>query len=678
MDWARSVFDEETIGSAEKPDNQSSGINWARETFEPTEIRAEKEPRKSKFRFGEQQEPASWSTHAKAAWVDDPEAKIKIYAKDRGISPDRYMIKRGKIYYLGDDGLFYPETPPKATAITAGLAARPLSMAGGIAGATIGGPFLAGLLGAGGRGIEKTIGHLAFDEPQKPLENLTDIGKEFLIGATGELAGRGLVRGIDITRGREGAKLIRAAGRGRERISLAEVKEIRNLAKKYNIKLVTPQLTGSRELAARWNLLADLMETADKIGKVSLKQYNETAAAIDNFINSFALPTTTPMQAGRKGVEAAKKGIEAAKLIRKNRAAPFYEKAFTSGIKVDTTDVIQKIDDLLEKTVKGDPSFASLNRIKKMINEAEGDLEKLHRVKYRGIDAILDKAKADNTLRREMKEIKDDLLESMNAASEDYTKANEIFAEWSTPIKELTDSKVGEIAKIQGDAVEKVAFKLFSPTQSSPEIIEKVKPIIIKYGGEDVWNELLRVHLSNALDSIRESVTGGITNLGGRFRQATFGYPKQRKIFEAAMTPKQFKNLENFSKVLDRLGIILSKESRTTPIGKELAKMQKEAGGGILMPIRVVAHPLVSPARPWYEMLRDMRFSYRANKLADLMISDKASKQLEKILLLKPKSIKFIKAATALLSQIGGRIYLAEPDETTEYIPEYLSEAYGE
>jgi len=689
VDWSREIFKNDNIGS--RTGANATEIDWSREAFrDDTELKqAPVTQPKPEMRFGEEQLPASWATHAKAAWVQDPNVKMGIYANSRGIDPKRYGQDQYGFYYIGKDGVPYREPPPSATtAITTGIASRPISTAGGITGAVIspGGiasAALAGLMTAGGRGIERSIAHMVWGDPLPLSDTLKDLGKELMVGAFGEKVGQTFIRGIDLTHGKEAAKLMRYAGRGRSRMSRTDVMEMKGLSKKFGIDLFSPQLTGSRELAGRFNLLADLMETADRIGEASIKQYEQVAASIDNYLTSIG-PYQTPAEAGKKIKEISEKAVQGLKAQRRAPSAELYKQAEqVAGVDISSTMV--KINDLLEEVPRGGTSYKGINKLKKMLERKvvgpKGEqLIPEDRVKV--LDQVKKEVNAswkqDPTsapvakMQAQANNLLDDMLNQIDEVTPAYKEARKIFrGEVPKYDKWLGKGrKLKEIAKLQGDSLEKAAFNLFSPTQSSVSIVNNIRPIIIKYGGKDAWDSLVRTYYENVLDSIKTPVNASnATNLGGRFRQALYGYPKQRKILKAAQ-PDKFKNLEDFSKLLDRLGIIITKESRTTPAGAMLATMKKEAGRGILSPLRVMAHPMVSPARPFYEKLVDIRFTYNANKLADLMLSEDAINQLHKVLALRPRSAAFIKGSSSLLSQIGGRIYLDEEPERKNIQPQ--------
>ncbi len=630
---------------------------------------------------------AGFGTLVKAGLVDEPETKLDILSQGMGIPRERFGMVEGRPVYQGDDGILYYVTPSQQKA--KGMAAETLARSPSIVMGTIGagaGPWTAALGAAGGEGIRKSIGSLAYGEPQTISGTLKSMATEAALAYGGEkLLGRGAIRAMDVTKGRKGARLIKAAGRGRERISLEETKRIAGLGKQHGIDLWPPQTTRSPELISRFNLLADLPETADKIGGVRRAQAEQIQTAINKMLNKIAPPTTTAESAGTAGVKAAKASIQAAKTVRANKAAPLYKKAFEEAPDVDIKPVIALIDDEL-KTAKGEirnqllkakqllekpdlpkitpaqksalvgPTGRPLKEIPAEITY-DTSLQGLHGAKMQ-LDDIIANAKQTglgNTVKRNYTKIRETLLGQMDTASPDYAKARKIFSGESETFEQLAGKKrlVGRLAKLEGDDVEKAATLLF---KSSPEIIKKAKPVIIKHGGEDAWNALLRTHLTKSFESIKETVTGGVTNLGGRFRQKVFGDLSQRKIMKAAMSNQQFKNLEDFSEVLDRAGLILGRESTTAT---RLIQLE-EFGGTAAQTAKAIAYPLHTWKMTVYKKVMNLLGGKYNERLADAMLSEKAAKQLENMLQLKPGSQKLLQQLGTFVTLVGGGQYLQE------------------
>lgn len=605
---------------------------------------------------------AGFGTLVESGFVDNPETKMNILSKRMGIPRDRFGIVDGGIVYLADDGHLYPAEPQGRMGALKSLGADVIAhapeeiMAAGLAPTF--GPGGAALGAAGGAGIRKVLGSLAYNEPQSSLGNLGRMGLAAGAGVLGERVGAGGIRAIDRARGgKQAARLVRAAGRSRDRINLPEVKEISALGKKHGIDLVPPQTTKSPELISRFNILGDLPETADKIGGIRKEQFEQVSSAIGNYLDSLA-PESSAYEAGEAAQKAAAGAVKGTKAVRANKARPYYDKAFQAGVEVDTSNALHELDNLLGKTVKGDPSYAALTRIRKMINEAGGDLEKLDRVKRRGIDAVLQKSKADPTLKREMAEVKDALVESMDTVSPDYARARRIFSEESGAVEELAGKKrtIGRLAGLEGDDVEKAARLVFT---SSPQVAKRAKQVITKHGGKEAWDKLIRAHMQNALDSIKETAGGsGVYNLGGRFRQKLFGDPAQRKIMQEVMDPTQFKNFDDFMKVLDRSGLILGRESTTATRQVQLRQMRMDSRipyASSMM--ETAAQPLRTPWRVAVEKIHENLFRKYNERLADAMASEKASRDLQAMLRLKPRSIELIKRLSTFLGSAGGGDY---------------------
>jgi len=603
---------------------------------------------------------AGFGTLTQAAIVDDPETKLNILSKGMGIPRERFGMVEGRPVYQGDDGILYYVTPKRGWikgAAATQVAHAPATILGTIGAAA--GPGTAAVLAAGGESIRKHIGSLVYKEPQTSLGNIKAMGTEATLAYTGtKFLGRGTVKAMDVTKGRQGARLIKAAGRGRERISLTETKRIEALGKKHGISLLPPQTTRSPELISRFNILGDLPETADRIGGVRRAQAEQVQKAITKMLDSVAPPTTTAEASGMAGVKAAKTGIQAAKTVRANKAAPIYKKAFTEAPDVDIKPAIDLIDEELQ-TAKGAIREHLLSAKKLLMQpDVEGkeawdtSLKGLHAAKMQLDDTIAGAKQTGlgNTVKRNYTKIREALLAQMDTASPDYAKARKIFSGESEVFEQLAGKKrmIGRLAKLEGDDVEKAAGLLF---KSSPEIVKKARPVIVKYGGEDTWNALLRTHLQKSFESIKETVTGGVTNLGGRFRQKVFGDISQRNILETAMTKAQFKNLEDFATVLDRAGLILGKESTTAT---RLVQLEKFGGGTAEGVAKAIAFPLHTWKMSLFNKLKTLFGSRYSENLADAMLSPKAAKQLQTMLQLKPGSQKLIQQLGAFATMVTG------------------------
>lgn len=624
-----------------------------------------------------EEQEAGFLTSIETGIVDDPQTKINILSKRMDIPVERFGITEGEIVYQGEDGYFHYAMPHKGFGKLKTMGASMIAHSPEIALATAlspGGPGMAAVGGAGGAGIRKGLGALLYDEPQTTAKNVGEMAMAGAFSWAGAKTGKGAIKGIDLSRGKQGARLMKAAGRSRERISLPEVKAMSKLGKKHGIDLLPPQTTRSPELISRFNILGDLPETADAIGTVRRGQYEQIQSAITKYINSVSPEAVTKIGTGEKAVKAAQKAIFSAKTIRANKAKPLYTEAFAKAPKINIKPVIGFIDDEL-KTAKG-KIRSELIRAKNILEkpdlpkevlfDAKGMPLKTAKISYdtslKGLhaskmefDDIMASSKQTglgNTVKRNYGQIRKLLLNQIDEASPDYAKARKIFAGDSEVFNQIASKKgiIGRLAKLEGEEAEKASKLIF---RSSPQVIKKARNAIIKHSDEKVWDNLVKVHLQDSFEGIKETVTGGITNVGGRFRQKVFGDVAHRKMLRAAMTDQQYKYLDDFAKVLDRTGLLLGKES-TTAIRQLQLKEMGEVAGTSAQIAKAIAYPL----HTWKMALKDRverAFGGKyAENLAEAMTSRKGAEQLQKMLQLKPGSQNLIIEFSTFLTTVSG------------------------
>jgi hypothetical protein len=417
-------------------------------------------------------------------------------------------------------------------------------------------------------------------------------------------------------------------------------------------------------LIGRFNLLGDLHVTADKIGAARIKQYAEINTAVNKWLNTLAPPTVTKESAGALGVKAAKKGIRAAKDVRRKAAQKQYQEAMkVKGL--DISNTITQIDEKLNVAARGSAEQRSLTKIKTMLTREVKDKEgKLIKVPEDRLE-VLDKVKKninsmwkkdpktapEITEQGSINKVLNSMLKKIDEEVPVYKEARQIFQKGVPAVEKLTKGKIGEIAKIEGEGVEKVAKTIFSPGRSSPQIIAKAKPVIIKQGGQYAWNALLRTHIKEAF---RDVVKTGSTNIGGQLRKRLFGDLNQRDILRVAMSKQQYKNFDDLMKVFERTALTVGRESTTATRQVSLAKLEEEAKGVTGKLIRAATRPLYTYQRIGGDFMTRLRSDRYKEQLADLLLSGKAATQLQSMLRLKPGSQILLKRLSVFLTTLGG------------------------
>jgi hypothetical protein len=647
-------------------------------------------------KLSNQGDSASFVTNMVAGLADDPQTQIKVYAASR--FPDlpeperlkRYGVHNGEVVYMGDDGNLYRETADTWFDRIKRFAAQTGSHLPSIILGTIGssaGPGTAAVGAAGGEGIRKSLAATALGEEQTTLGNVGEMAKEGVLGYGGDLLGRLMARGLNFIGAKRGGELAKEAGRGRQNINIAETKRLEDLGQKFDIDLYPPQTTGSKRLADKFNLLGDLESSAPIIQKAREKQVEQIDDAVYKFVNDLMGDGATASEIGGGVIDASKKALQVPVRVRQAKASPLYKKAFESDVKVDVEPVAAWIDAEL-KTAKGDIR-AALLRSKKLLEKPDlpqkiydqsgnvigssydTTLKGLHGTKV-SLDAAKGKAKEGN-VRYIYDKVKSQLLEQMDKASPDYATARKIFSEYSEEVtKQGKKTILGDISKLEGDKVVNATKKLFSSAEvkRAPEIVTKVKALIQKQDPE-IWDKAVANHLQEVFESTKQSATGGITNIGGHFYKRVWGDLGQRKVLQAAMSPEQFQTLNDFMTVLSRSGMILGKESATA--SRQI--MMEELGGRSLRSfVRAATRPLITKETVIGDRLLESLLYRNAKKLAEAMTSERAARQLEKMMRLPETAENLFPMVTNFMGMVISGEYSREKDreKKKDVLPEIL------
>lgn len=311
----------------------------------------------------EQPESASIGTSFKAGFVDDPQTKINIFAKARGISPDRYGVRGGEIVYVGDDGQLYPEVADGfwnqakdwAAQTGAHLPSIIMGMIGTAGGPTA--PFLAAGLAAGGEGIRKSIGALAFDEPQTATGNITSMGTEAGMAVVGDKAGQLVGKGANAVRkGMAGRYLDRVSGKDLGPTAfnnmLARKADVKG---KFDIDLMSPQASRSQSQKQIYQAFRDYPDSADAAQAFEELQAGQVQRAIPREISKIG-PIRDPLEQGELLREtsgsAIKKMEQARSKAFESAMGPKNNAELSNDVALRITDTI---DELIDESGNASP-----------------------------------------------------------------------------------------------------------------------------------------------------------------------------------------------------------------------------------------------------------------------------------------------------------------------------------
>lgn len=607
-------------------------------------------------------------THAKAGWVKDPETRMRIYAEARGIPVERYRIQDGQIIFQADDGKWYSETPegfigPAKKAIGT-LMSRPISTTLGTIG-SLAGPHGAFLGAAGGRGVERGIGALAFEEPQTVTGNLVDMGVEGSLAAGGELVGRLVAGGTNALRFRKGGALKHAMGREIKGRLLspedhARAKFIKALAQENGIKLAPHQIYNKEGMTNIWKYLRKHPQTSDAVKAFEDQLAGQVEDATERYLGRLAPPEDVSRIGGRL-VDASKATLESARRTRSKAVRPMYDKAFREVPEVDISTPLSEIDQLIASAPTG-PAKNTLKTVKSFFLDDSGkpitdakkiDWAKKQTDKYLKNVGDPNVASTDRQTMGMIAEIKDRIIGEIDRVNPEYAKARRVYGKLSPGVERLNQGAIGRIARMTDPRqMAKAARLLFAASNTTPALTRQARQIL-ETRHPTAWRDALAGYLRDSYETLKTNASGDLVNAAGKMHKQLFGSKKQREILRAAMNPEQFKSLEDLMTVFKHAAVGSGSESMTMPFKAIDEQLTRNAGSAVY---RLVDQPLSTVKEAIFGRWHDLILAGNQERLLQALMSDEATKTIRQMKRLSPGSEKQIRALGALLGKVGGDI----------------------
>jgi hypothetical protein len=157
--------------------------------------------------------------------------------------------------------------------------------------------------------------------------------------------------------------------------------------------------------------------------------------------------------------------------------------------------------------------------------------------------------------------------------------------------------------------------------------------------------------------SVKESIPnskvkkGDVMNFGGKLYNNIVKDTNTKKILEAAMDKKEFKTLMDLSDVLNRASWLAGKESATAERLMINESLRGQMGSKVG---RLMQTDLTAPMKKIGQWMDGLATEKDARLLADAMVSEKVSKQLQKMKQLTPGQEKWSQQLVVLSSIVAG------------------------
>jgi len=602
----------------------------------------------------------------------DKQAAIRYFAKQRGIPESRYQVIDGDIAYQAEDGKFYKEivgalptagyyaadvaemVPDTAAAILS----APLAATGPLGLATA--ATITGGTAAGTNYARQKLGGLIGGQEVNPAEVAISGG----LSALGEAAPA-------IRKGFVERRTARDIGQ----LNVPMVDSLRAKAGLLDIPLTPAEITNLASLTSQQKVLTNIPDSQVKMQKFYKARERKVQAAVDDYLGTIS-KVQDQSQAGAMGFEA----LEARKqqLIdeREAAAAPIYERAFAASVPVDTAPVIRKIDNLLKTYSPNSKPAAYLNRIKSLFERNVPALDEAgQEITKKGIEnrlPILQNNKLeldtmfkeetftslDNKIQGELTGVKNILLEQMGKDNPDYIAANAEFERLSGPLNEFNKGITGSsLLQIPKYNLKNFSRRIFD--NASPETVRYAKEQIIKGGGEEAWNAVVRSYLDEAWMAAKKPAKtqqGDKFDTGNTWQNILLGDEKSKAAIRLSLGKREYQALRDLSLVLEAAGRVKKLGSDTAfnqlvteeliknpPMGNVITGVARVVGGIKLdQPAKVIAD---------WAIRRDA--SANADQLASIITSPDGIERLKELRKMSNTSAKYWAGLGQLLADYG-------------------------
>lgn len=421
------------------------------------------------------------------------------------------------------------------------------------------------------------------------------------------------------------------------------------------VGLFPAQQTQQPSELLKQRLLPQLDAGSKRAAQALETQNKQVFDATADLVNTIAPAEVTATGASRFRT-ASQKALDSGKQRRSEAVKPLFNQAIKEGAKVDLKPVRSIIDEALLDAPPGGDLAKTMRKISNLIRSpVKGgvpSLRQLQKAKFQ-LDDMIEKfgeGALGNTVKRDVVELKQALVKQMEEASPLFKEAQEKFIELSPAVKELEDSILGQISKVEDVNLKNIAQRIFDPKEglTNPTVIKNAKKIIDQVD-PGAWDDLMRVELNRrvgALEQLVEDLPGELVgNVPGQLRRAIFGNPSQRNALLAGMTKDQRKNFVYLDEVLRRASTGRAAGSPTTPFKETLERLRGVSA--------VIVESIFSPLKKAGEGGGRLFFDRNVRRLTEVMFDTKFEPQLTKLRKLDPNSPAAARALAQLLKVEG-------------------------
>lgn len=589
---------------------------------------------------------ADFGTLTKAAMVDDPKTKLRIFANDLfpgdAKAVDRFGIVDGEVVYVGKDDKLYRATPG---GVAGGLKEFGANMAGNalpIAGGVVGGisPFPGGAaVGAmGGKGINQVIANTVFDEPQTVGGNIGGMAQEGAFSQAGQFMGSLFTNFLTRNAVKDVSKLDPAAVAALDK----KAADVGGTGIKVDLNL--GQRTDLRSVKGKAEMLARYPGTADAMDESLTATNNQAAAAANKYVDTLS-PFKTLRSSGEAGRTGALSILEKLAEDRATASRPLYEKAL--NVVIDTKDpelMAVAGTDAFKRGYERALRIAANDGLD--LSKEQNAMKMLHYVKL-GIGDLLDKSAAvkegiGSTERASIASAQNKLVAFMDKQSPDYAQARSVYGHYMPTLKMNREGLMGQLADLSDADLSKAAKTVFGQG-SAPQDIAALRSMFYRYDQPEKWKGLLAGYLRDTLETAgKELKSGNATGQATTWRYNLLGDQQSAARLRASMTADQFDAFKSMMDVFEAVGRVKGQgNSITAEMLAQKQALDQSAGKG--------ASALLQPRQAVIDWLQEARLGKHADKMVEIINSKDGIDQIAQLRKLSPNEDAFYRGFARLV-----------------------------
>ena len=435
----------------------------------------------------------------------------------------------GKSFYINKPGFSGQDASTLGaniamTAIPGGLAGRTAAQAGMGAlrvGAATGGGAAVGEL------TRQVSGNLLGDETRKsnlvPGVDLVDLGLSAVPEAV--MAGRAFSKSSNLL------------PPGTPANTADVIRETGALSERTGVPFFRGQTVNTPAASGQSAVVAESRNTSLPFKGALAEQTDKVRALADEIATVPSSPTGVLLETRAK--DAGVSVIDNAKNTRKGVGDPAYAAALDNKPPMDTSNIVKNLEGMRGDVAAGTPFSTKLEGTIKILKADDNWLlnpRQVQSVKVSVSDAIKSAQKnGDNNLARQLISVESEIQTFLENGTQGLKQADDLWKQFSAPIKELDNSAIGELAKLDGFGLPQFTKKLFGVDSALAEQRAFIKQNLDQVD-PTLYSDLARKEMERRLSLIRSTETGGgARNVPQQINDALFPNDASFKMWDEAL-----------------------------------------------------------------------------------------------------------------------------------------------